>query len=111
MKSSRELAHQFMPWSGLVAGLVGAGLAHQVGSEGMFNDCAVASPVPILLVSLVGLALTAAGAFGSWRVYREDSEGSSRRLIATISLGLAALFAMAIILPVVATLVIPRCYM
>ncbi|HYI43810.1 MAG TPA: hypothetical protein VD768_09335 [Sphingomicrobium sp.] len=100
-----------MPWAGLVAGMGGAGLAHQVGSEGMFNDCAAVSPGPILIVSLIGLALTAAGAFASLRVYREKSDRSSRHLIATVSLGLAALFAMAILLPMVASLVIPPCYM
>ena len=77
----------------------------------MFNDCAAVSPGPILLVSLLGLALTAAGAVGSWRVYKRKREESSRRLIAMVSLGMAALFAMAILLPVVASLVIPPCYM
>ena len=111
MKRSSQMAHQFMPWAGLVTGLVGAGLVHQIGSEGMFNDCAAVSPVPILIVSLLGLVLTGAGAFGSWKVYRDKAEGSSRRLIATVSLGLAALFVMAILLPVIAALVIPQCYM
>ena len=111
MKRSSRIAEQFMPWAGLVAGLVGAGLVHQLGSQGMFNDCNTVSPIPILIVSLLGLALTAAGAVGSWRVYRHKDEGQSRHLIATMSLGMAALFAMAILLPVIAALVIPRCYM
>ena len=111
MKKRQAVIHHFLPWAGLATGLVGAGLIHQFGSEGVFNDCAAISPVPILLVGLVALALTAAGAFGSWRVYRHKDEGQSRRLAAMISLGTAALFVMAILLPMIAALVIPPCYM
>lgn len=115
MKKSRsilqEFVHQFVPWAGLVAGLVGAALVHQIGSEGQFNDCGEVDAAAIWLVGALGLALVAAGALGSWRVFRKKGELESRRLISTVSLGMAALFAMAILLPMIAALMIPRCYM
>jgi hypothetical protein len=115
MKLSREtiheIRHQFMPWSGLIAGFIGAAAVHQIGSEGQFNDCGQVDAPVIWLVGLVGLALVAAGAFGSWRVFHKKGEGESRRLISGVSLGMAALFAMTIALPMVASLMIPRCYM
>jgi hypothetical protein len=110
MKKRQAFKFHFMPWAGLVGGLLGAGLTHQIGSEGMFNDCAAIAPVPILLTGLVGLALVASGAFASWTVFRGKAEVPTRKLVSTISLGSAALFAMAILLPMVASLVIPQCY-
>ncbi len=110
MKRSSELADLFMPWAGLVAGLVAAGVVHQFGSEGTFDHCAAISPVPLLVVAIIGLLVTAAGAFASYRVFRSDGEGPARKMIAVISLGSAALFVMAIILPMIASLVLPPCF-
>jgi hypothetical protein len=110
MKERSALVDLFLPWAGLVSGTLGAALTHQFGAEGMFDDCEVIAPVPLLLVALLGLAIVAAGAFGSWRVWRDEAEVQSRRLIAVISLGACAFFALAIILPMIATLVLPPCF-
>lgn len=110
MKERSALSTMFLPWAGLVAGTIGAALAHQFGSEGTFDDCAAISPVPLLVVSLIGLAFAIAGGVGSWGVLRDESEGPARRVIATVSVGAAALFIFAILLPMVASLVIPPCY-
>jgi hypothetical protein len=99
----------FAPWAGLAAGTVGAGFAHQTGSDGVFDECA-SSPGLVLVVCFIGIAITAAGAFASWGVYRTDTEGPARRLIATVSLGTAALLVLAMILPIIASLVIAPCY-
>jgi hypothetical protein len=64
----------------------------------------------VILGTVLGLALVAAGAFASWRVFGAESEAPARRLIATVSLMAAALFALAIILPFIAALVIPPCW-
>lgn len=103
----REL---FMPWAGLVAGIVGAGIAHQFGVEGTFDSCTATSPVALLIVSLLCLLLIGAGALGSWRVFREDMEAPARKLVAIISLASSALFVLAILLPMIASLVIPPCF-
>lgn len=100
----------FMPWAGLVAGTVGAGIAHQFGSDGTFNSCKAISPVPLLIVSVFCLLLVVIGGLGSWRVLRADSETPSRKMVAIISVGSVALFLLAILLPMVAALVIPPCF-
>ena len=105
-----EIRDQFAPWSGLVVGLAGTGLVHQFGSEATFNHCAAASPVPILIGSIVGIVVTFAAALESWRVARNSSEGPSRRLVGIVSVGTAALFVMAMLLPMIASLVIPQCF-
>ena len=110
MKRSGEMRDLFMPWAGLVAGTVSAGIAHQFGSEGSFNSCSGISPVPLLIVSALCLLLVALGGLESWRVVRGDSETPARQLVAIISVGSVALYVLAILLPMVASLVIPPCY-
>jgi len=99
-----------MPWSGLALGTLGAGLAHQVGSDSTFQDCKVGSPLVLTVAVVVGLMLIALGAFGSWRVYGADSETPARRMIAIVSMLACAVYTMAVILPFIAALVIPRCW-
>jgi hypothetical protein len=110
MKKSSGFADLFMPWAGLVAGVVAAGVVHQFGSEATFDHCAVISPGPLLIVALIGLAVTAAGALASYRVFRGSAETAARKVIAVISLGSAALFLFAIVLPMIASLVLPPCF-
>jgi uncharacterized membrane protein len=110
MKKGARVREQLMPWAGLVAGTLATGLAHQVGSDSVFNDCASASPVTVLIAALVGLAAVADGGLASWRVVKSRSEGPARRLVAIISVGVVALFVMAILLPLIASLVLPPCY-
>ena len=108
--TARRLTHRFMPWGGLALGTLGAALAHQMGSDSNFQDCRVGSPWIVILGTLVGLALVAAGALGSWRVYADRDETNPRRTIAVVSLMAAALFALAITLPFIAALIIPGCW-
>lgn len=105
-----KLRGQFAPWSGLVFGLAGAGFVHQFGSQGVFNDCTAASPVPVLIAAAVGIVVAVAAAIASWGVVRNASEGPSRRLVGIVSVGVAALFVMTMLLPMIASLVIPRCF-
>lgn len=110
MSKSSEMRELFMPWAGLVAGIIAAGIDHQFGSEGTFDSCTAISPVPLLIVSALCLLLTAAGALGSWRVLRDDPEAPARKLVAIISLACSALFVLAILLPMIASLVLPPCF-
>jgi hypothetical protein len=108
---TERIRDRFMPWAGLALGTVGAGLAHQLGSDSTFQDCRVGSPAIIIVGTIVGLSLVALGALGSWRVYSMgDGEAPARRLVATVSLMACGIFALAIILPFIASLVIPRCW-
>ena len=110
MKRRGEFTKQFMPWAGLATGILAAGVSHQFGAEGIFDDCAVISPIPILIVNALAIVVVAAGAFWSWPILRQDSETHARKVIAFISVGASALFFLAILLPTIASLIIPRCY-
>ena len=109
MKTER-IRDRFMPWAGLAFGTLGGGLAHQIGSDSTFQDCHFSSPLIVILAAVLGLILVALGALGSWRVYAADGEGPARRMIAIVSMMACGIFALAIILPFIASLVIPRCW-
>jgi hypothetical protein len=99
----------FAPWAGLAAATLGGAFSHQVGSDGVFDECA-SSPGLVLTVCFIGAAVAAVGAFESWAVFRTDAEAPARKLIAAVSLGTAALVTFAVFLPIVASLVIPQCH-
>jgi hypothetical protein len=108
--SATRIRDRFMPWAGLALGTFGGGLAHQIGAESTFQDCAFSSPLMVVVATIVGLVLVALGAIGSWSVYSSDTETPARRMVAIVSLMSCAIFALAIILPLIASLVIPRCW-
>jgi hypothetical protein len=82
---------------------------HQSGSDSTFNDCRGTSPGPLLIVAVLGLFLVAVSGMASWRSIR-GSDSESRRVVAMISAGSAALFVFAIILAMIAALVLPPCF-
>ena len=108
--SATRIRDRFMPWAGLALGTLGGGLAHQIGAESTFQDCAFSSPLMVVVATIVGLVLVALGALGSWRVYAAEAETPARRMVAIVSLMACAIFALAIILPLIASLLIPRCW-
>ncbi len=110
MKRSSEIADLAMPWAGLVIGLAALIIAHQFGSDGMFDHCLSVSPGPLLVISALAILATIGGAFLSWRVFNKDAEGQARKVIAAVSVGASALFLYAMILPMIASLVIPPCF-
>jgi hypothetical protein len=64
----------------------------------------------VAVAMIVGLLIIGIGASGSWRVYAGDGETPSRRLVSIVSLLACALYAMGVVLPFLASLVIPRCW-
>ena len=108
--SAKTIRDGFMPWAGLALGTAGYFLTHQLGSDSTFQDCRVGSPLIVTIATVAGLAIVGLGAFGSFGVFRSDNEAPSRRLVAVVSLLSCALFALAIILPFLASLIIPRCW-
>jgi hypothetical protein len=109
MKTER-IRDRFMPWAGLALGTLGAGLAHQIGSDATFQDCRIGSPAIVIVGTVIGLVLVALGALGSRRVYGADGEAPARRMIALVSMMACGIYAVAIVLPFIASLVIPRCW-
>jgi hypothetical protein len=108
--NGERIRDRFMPWAGLALGTLGAGLAHQIGADSTFQDCHFSSPLIVTLGAILGLALVILGAFGSWRVYGTDGEPWVRRFIAIVSVMSCGIYAMAIVLPFIASMVIPRCW-
>jgi hypothetical protein len=107
---TERIRDRFMPWAGLALGTFGAGFAHQLGAASTFQDCRVGSPLIVVIGAIAGLLLIGVGALGSWRVYAAEGETPARRMIAAVSLMACGVFAVAVILPFIAALVIPRCW-
>ena len=107
---TEEIRAGFMPWSGLALGTTGFFLSHQLGSDSTFQDCRVGSPLIVTIGVVVALLIIGLGALGSWRVYAAPGEGPARKLVATVGLLACALYAIGVILPFIAALVIPRCW-
>lgn len=108
--SGASIRDGFMPWAGLALGTLGYFVQHQLGSESTFQDCRVGSPSIVIVGTLLGLAIIAAGALGSWRVFASHKESPARRLVAAVGLMTCALYAIGTILPFIAALVIPQCW-
>jgi hypothetical protein len=103
------LTQAFMPWAGLVVGVVAAGFVHQFGSDSTFDKCGAVAPWPVLVVAALGLVACAVAGMASWRSLR-GKDDLPRRVVAIISVGCAALFGLAILLPMIAALVLPPCF-
>jgi hypothetical protein len=110
VKRSKEIADLLTPWAGLVIGIIALSVAHQYGSDGMFDDCLAVGRGALFVVSLLAIAATIAGAFVSWRVFNRPAEAPARKLIALVSVGASTFFALAMILPVLAAMMIPPCF-
>lgn len=108
--SAARIRDLFMPWSALALGTTGFFLAHQIGSNSVFQDCAFSSPLMVVVGTIVGLGFIALGALGSSRIYANDSETAARKLVAIVGLMACALYVLGIILPLIASLVIPQCW-
>jgi hypothetical protein len=108
MSAPRSGLEHAAPWLGIAAAALGWGLAHQVTSNSVFDDCAHRGPGFVLLVGFLCLALDVAGGFFSFDVWRRDpSEG--RRFIGLIGALLAGLAAFAILLQAASALILPQC--
>jgi hypothetical protein len=109
VKTSERIRDGFMPWAGLAFGTTGYFLAHQLGGDSTFQDCRIGSPLMVTIAMLAGLAVIGLGALGSWRVYAAD-EAPGRRIVAIVGLLADILFAIGVVLPFIAAMVIPRCW-
>jgi hypothetical protein len=110
VKRSGELRDALAPWLGLVVGLAAWAITHQFGADGTFDDCVTFSPGPIVIVALLGIAASIVAGWLSSRILSDGRQGQARRVIATISVGMAALFSLAMLYPIAAALIIPPCF-
>ncbi|HYG28774.1 MAG TPA: hypothetical protein VD887_01015 [Allosphingosinicella sp.] len=111
MSGTRKAAELLLPWSALIGGALGWGLSHQIGSNTIFDGCDPTALWLVLVVGILGLALTGVGALLSWRVRRRgEAESETRRFLALLTTLLAALLAIAIVLQTLSALVIASCF-
>jgi hypothetical protein len=108
MSRARSAIEHAAPWLGIVAATLGWGVAHQVSSNSVFDDCAGRGPGFVLLVGLLCLAVDLAGGFFSLDVWRRE-DGEGRRFVGLVGAMLAALAAFAIVLQAVSALILPAC--
>ena len=106
----KSIRDGFLPWAALALGTTGYFIAHQIGSDSTFQDCRTASPLIVILGTILGLVIVGLGAAGSWGVYASKDEAPARKLVAVVGLLACVLYAIGIILPAVASLIIPGCW-
>ena len=95
------------PVIGILLAASGWALSHQAGSDSVFDDC-VGGGLLTVVVSLVGLLITAAGGFYCLMAWRGEQE-SGRSLLSVLGMLLAVIAGFAIVLQIVAGLIIPEC--
>lgn len=105
-----RIRDRFIPWAGLALGTTGFFLAHQIGSESVFQDCQFSSPLLVIVGTIVGLVVIALGALGSWTIFAAEAETPARKLVAVVGLMACVLFTIGATLPLIAAFVIPRCW-
>jgi hypothetical protein len=110
VKTSERIRDRFMPWAGLVLGTSGYFFAHQLGGDSTFQDCRIGSPLMVTVAMIAGLLVIGLGALSSWRVYGAESEAPARRFVSAVGLLACVLFAIGVVLPFIASMVIPRCW-
>jgi len=97
------------PWAGLVAGMGGAGLQHQLVSDSLHFDCRYGHYD--LLVGVVALAVILVGGLVSWSSLRASHSDSraTHRFVAHMSLMAAVLFALMVLWGIMAGTILPAC--
>ena len=103
----RERLAPALPLVALLLASLGWALSHQAGSDGIFDDCHRGGGY-VVIVSLLGLAMTAAGGVIGASVWR-GAAVTGRRLFGLTAMLVAVLAGFAIVLQIVAGLVLPPC--
>jgi hypothetical protein len=96
-------------WAGLVVAPVAWAAHHLIGGDLNFADCQAGNGLTLLLIGVAALAIVALGAvlsFGTSRATRPQTT----RFIAALSLMASALFALTILVQIVAALTLPPCF-
>jgi hypothetical protein len=94
------------PLIGMLAAVLGWALSHQAGSDAVFDDCARGGGF-VVFISLVGLAITAAGGLYSLKASRSGEGG--RSFLGILGALLALIAGFAIVLQIAAGLILPEC--
>jgi hypothetical protein len=92
--------------------LVGGGwaLSHQAGSEAVFDDCGRSGGGFVVVVSLIGLAIVAAGGLYGLRAWQPRDPDGGRSVLGLVAALLALLAGFAVVLQIAAGLILPPCF-
>jgi hypothetical protein len=96
------------PVIGILLVVAGWAVSHQAGSDGVFDACIHRGGGYVVVVSLLGLLVTAAGgAYGL--IAGRASVELGRRFFGYVTALLGVLTAFSIVLQIMAGLILPRC--
>jgi hypothetical protein len=102
------------PWSGIIAGPVAWLLMHQGLGDSLYFDCKVGNPLAAIVFGVISLAILAGAGWLSWLGRRspeaEGPEPQARFFLSMIGLLLCGLFAVVVLLQLMAGLILPGCY-
>lgn len=98
------------PFLGILLAAGGWALAHQAGSDSVFDGCYSRGGGFVVLVSLLGLALVATGGLYCLGAWRRGRPQGGRTLLGLIGALLALLAGLAILLQIAAGLILPACF-
>jgi hypothetical protein len=96
------------PLIGILVVSAGWALSHQWGSNTVFDNCAASGRPVVILASLVGLVLVAAGGIYSFVGWRGPG-GTGRRFLGALGTLMAPIAAFAVLLQIAAGLILPAC--
>jgi hypothetical protein len=103
-----DLLARPQPALGILLAALGWVVSHQWGSNAVIEDCIAHDGGTVVLASLTGLLITAAGGFYCLRAWRGGaSDGHS--FLAVLGMLLALIATFAIVLQIVAGLILPPC--
>ena len=103
-----NLIERPQPFIGLFLAAIGWVISHQWGSNAVFDDCLARGGGTVVLASVVGLLITAAGGFYSLWAWRGGA-GDGRSFVALLGMLLALAAGFAIVLQIAAGLILPAC--
>ena len=107
-------AFYFVPWAGWIDGGLGWVLSDQIGSDLVQLNCAVADPILMAAIGLMGALLAIGGgllSFRHWLASDADTgrdHAGSRRFLALVSSMAAGLFLLVILFQTGSAFIIPQ---
>lgn len=103
-----NLLERPQPFIGLLLVAGGWVLSHQAGSDSVFDHCSRYAGGWVVIVSLIGLAITLVGGLYSLRSWRSP-EVSGRSFLGLTAALMSLIAGFAIILQIAAGLILPTC--
>ncbi|RAK56921.1 hypothetical protein DJ018_02825 [Phenylobacterium deserti] len=101
------------PWSGLFVGAAAWVLQHQIGSDLVYWDCRLGTPLLTGGLGLVAAGATVLGGLISWRARRArpgEGEPGNRAFAGMVGAATAGIFLLAILFQSLIGFMVPACH-